>query len=212
LKRGPVIAGLVSAAAIILLVAALILPKASQVRSKQRDMAKARQQEAVLRLRLQQLQADAREAPKDRKQLAKLETALPPTADLPGLIRLLNGIAGQSGVDFMSVAPGQPGSATGGGLSTIPTQISISGGFFAVDQYLFRLEQLPRAAKVTTVQLSSGGGQGLQLTLTVEFYTTDTSAGPGSIPGPTSGGTTSSNGVPTASPSPTPSPSASSQP
>jgi Tfp pilus assembly protein PilO len=209
-KRGPLIAAMVSVGVIVLTVAVLILPKASQVRAKQKEVAQAQQQEAALRLRLQQLQADAKDAPKDRKELAKLQAALPPTADLPGLIRLLNSIAGESGVDFMSVSPSQPSASTAGALSVIPTQISITGGFFAIDQYLFRLEQLTRAAKVTSVQLA-GQGSGLQASLSVEFYTTDTSAGPGSEPGPTTGTSGSSTSglspTPTSSGSPSPSPS-----
>jgi Tfp pilus assembly protein PilO len=210
MKRGPLIAGLLSVVVIIVLVAAVILPKASQVRSKQAEVAMAQQQEATLQLRLQQLQADAKDAPKDRKLLAKLEASLPPTADLPGLIRLLNGIAADSSVDFMSVSPGQPTASAAGGLSVIPTQISITGRFFSVDQYLFRLEQLPRATKVTSVQLATGAWPTLQLSLAVEFYTTDTSAGPGSIPGPTAGGT--GTVVPNPAPAPVPSISASPTP
>jgi hypothetical protein len=52
---------------------------------------------------------------------------------------------------------------------------------------------LPRAAKVTTLAVATSGAatggtttstSNLQLQVTVEFYTTDVSAGPGSIPGP----------------------------
>jgi Tfp pilus assembly protein PilO len=199
MKRGPLVAALVSVAVIILIVAVLILPKAAQVRSKQQEVAKAAEQEGALRLQVEQLAADAKDAPKDRKTLAKLQAAIPPTADLPGLIRLLNSAAAESGVDFAAVAPGQPALTPSGQLSVIPTQITITGGFFAVDQYLFRLESLPRAAKVTTVQVGPGPNQWpqLQLTLTVEFYTTDVSAGPGSIPG-----ASTQPGVPGAVPSP----------
>jgi len=185
MKRGPLVAAIVGVVVIILMVAVLILPKATQVRSKQKEVTQAKQQETTLRLQIQQLQAAAKDAPQDRKRLANLEGAIPPTADLPGLIRLLNGAAGQSGVAFMSVAPGQPTLAPSGAVSVIPTQITIVGGFFALDQYLFRLESLPRAEKVTTVQVSPAGSgwPQLQITLAVEFYTTDTSAGPGSVPG-----------------------------
>jgi Tfp pilus assembly protein PilO len=214
MKRGPLIAALVAVGVIILMVAVLILPKASQVKAKQAEVAAAEQQEASLRLHLQQLQADAKEAPKNRKALAKLQAAVPPTVDLPGLIRLLNTTAAQSGVDFMSVTPGQPTISSSGGVSIIPATINISGGFFAIDQYLFRLESLPRASKVTSIQVAPSGFPQLQLSLSVEFYTTDVSAGPGSAPGPTdqSGLSTaplpgqSPSAVPPASPSPSTSP------
>jgi Tfp pilus assembly protein PilO len=208
-KRGPLLAALVSVAVIILSVAVFILPKAAQVRSKQKEVAQAEQQETVLRLQVEELAADAKEAPKDRKELAKLQAAIPPTADLPGLIRLLNSAAAESAVDFMSVSPGQPTLSPSGQLSVIPAQITVTGGFFAVDQYLFRLESLPRAAKVTNVQVGPGPNQWpqLQITLTVEFYTTDSSAGPGSVPGATVGA-----GVPGVAPFPGPSVSPSASP
>ena len=75
----------------------------------------------------------------------------------------------------------------------------MSGGYFAIDEFLFLLETLQRAAKVTTLAITPGTGgetttttsaSTLQLQMTVEFYTTDTSAGPGSNPGPTEGATT----------------------
>jgi Tfp pilus assembly protein PilO len=217
-KRGPLIAALASVGVIILIVAVLILPKAGQVRSKQREVAEAKQQQSTLQLQVQQLQAAAKDAPKDRKTLAKLQAAIPPTTDLPGLIRLLNSAAGESGVDFMSVSPSQPVASPSGNLSVIGAQITVLGGFFAVDQYLFRLESLPRAAKVTSIQVGPGPDQWpqLQVALTVEFYTTDTNAGPGSVPGattqPGAPGTSAISPIPGASPSPSagsPSPSVS---
>jgi Tfp pilus assembly protein PilO len=213
MKRGPLIAAFASAVVIILMVAVLILPKASQVRAKQRQVTQSEQQGSVLRLQLEQLQAAAKEAPKNRRALAKLQSAIPPTADLPGLLRLLNSAAAQSGVDFMSVSPGQPATSPDGKASIISTQITVVGGFFAVDQYLFRLETLPRAARVNTIQVTPQGWPKLMISLSVEFFTTDTSAGPGSIPGPTQG--TAVPGISAPVPSPaaaSPSPSVSPSP
>jgi Tfp pilus assembly protein PilO len=202
-SRGPLIAGLVAVVVIILAVAVVILPKAAQVRAKQKQVTEAKGQESALRLQVQQLQAYAKEAPKDRKQLAKLQAEIPPTADLPGLIRLLNSAASQSGVDFMSVAPGQPVLSPTGKVSVIPAQITVLGGFFSLDQYLFRLESLPRAAKVVSIQVTPGPQlwPQLQISVAVEFYTTDTNAGPGSIPGGSELGAPG-GGVPAVLPSP----------
>jgi Tfp pilus assembly protein PilO len=214
MKRGPLIAALVSVGVIILMVAVLILPKASQVRAKQAKVAQAEVQEASLRLHLQQLQADAKDAPKDRKELAKVQAKIPPTADLPGLIRLLNAAAAQSGIDFMSISPGQPTLSSAGTASVLSATIAVAGGFFAVDQYLYRLESLPRASKVTSIQVAPSGFPQLQISLTVEFYTTDVSAGPGSVPGATDPSSLSTaplpgqspTAAPSAGPSPTTSP------
>jgi Tfp pilus assembly protein PilO len=124
---------------------------------------------------------------------------VPPTAGLPSLFRLLQGAADRAAVDFFSFTPGTPVPNPTGSYSTIESQITVSGGYLAIDEFLFLLETLKRAAKVTTLAVTpSAGGEGttttstsnLQLQMTVEFYTTDSSAGPGSIPGPTEGVTT----------------------
>ena len=96
---------------------------------------------------------------------------------------LLRAVADKADVDFVSISPGQPTSA--GSYSVVPVQLNVVGGFFAVDQYMYLLETLPRVSKVTTMSISGGpdGLPQLTITLTANFYTTDTSAGPGSIPG-----------------------------
>jgi Tfp pilus assembly protein PilO len=222
-KRGPVIASLAGAAVILLMVVGLILPKAAQVRSKQQDLAAAQAQEASLQTELERLQAAYEGAPEARERLVALDEQIPPTADLPSLIRLINTAALDSEVDFMSIAPGQPLASTIPGLTSVPTTITINGSYFSVDQFLYRLETLTRISRVTTFTLQPEGdltqtGDGLQLVLGTEFYTTDQSAGPGSLPGHSdvsSSGQVSSTLAPTttestAAPEASPSPSASS--
>jgi Tfp pilus assembly protein PilO len=186
-QRGPLVAALVGVVVILLVIVGLILPKASAVRSKQQEVAKAKQDESALQLQLAQLQADAQDAGKERKLLKSLDAEIPPTADLPGLIRLINAASNQAAVDFMAMSPGQPILAPDGRVSLIPTQITVIGQFFAVDQFLFLLETLPRAAKVLSISVAPGpnGVPELQMDLNVQFYTTDISAGPGSIAGAT---------------------------
>ena len=195
-RKPALIAALVGAVLSVVLVVGLITPKAGQVKAKQKDIHEAQQQQASLQAQLEQLQAAAKDAPKDRKKLAVLKAEIPPTADLPGLIRLLNTSADRSGVDFQTIAPGQPTAA--GSYSVIPVQVTVIGGFFAVDQYLYLLETLPRVSKVTAVAIAPGPNGLPQLTvnLTANFYTTDASAGPGSIPG----------GTQPVAPAPTPAP------
>jgi Tfp pilus assembly protein PilO len=186
-RRGPLVAALVGAGLVVLTVVGLVLPKAHQVRERQKEVTKAEEVESGLRVSLQQLQAAAQGADKDLKRLKTLEAEIPPTADLPGLIRLVNDAAERSAVDFMAMAPAPPSAAIGSQLSVIPTQLTVVGGFFAVDQFLFRMETLPRIAKVMSLTVTTSeneeGANKLQVMMTAEFYTTDTSAGPGSVPG-----------------------------
>src|SRR5205823_3134712 len=113
-----------------------------------------------------------------------------------------------AGVDFISIAPQQPVAAPDGSVSTVATQITIDGGFFSLDRFLSLLETLPRAVKVTQIQVGRGAtAGGLSLVISSEFYTTDSSAGPGSIPGPTNAGGSVPVPIPSASASASPSPS-----
>jgi Tfp pilus assembly protein PilO len=198
-RKPAIIAGLVGLVLILGMLVGLISPKASQVRKKQTEVESAQQQQGTLQTQLEQLQAAAKDAPKDRKRLAVLQRQIPPSADLPGIIRLLNNTADKSGVDFMTITPSQPTPA--GPISLVPVQVSIEGGFFAVDQYLYLLEHLSRVSKVTAVAVSAGTGglPNLQVSVTANFFTTDINAGPGAIPG-------GAQGQPAGSPAPAPSP------
>jgi Tfp pilus assembly protein PilO len=197
-RRGPLIVGVIAAALAALVVLILVLPKVSEIGQRREELQEAEDRESALRAQLAQLEEAREQARAVRRRLAELKGQVPPTTDLPGLIRLLQGSADQAAVDFLSVSPGAP-TAVAGQFSFIPTQITVTGGFFSVDDFLFRLETLPRAVKVIAVSVTSGpeGLPQLQISMNTEVYTTDTSAGPGSEPGPSE-----TEATPEASPSP----------
>jgi Tfp pilus assembly protein PilO len=195
-QREPIIAGALVLLVALLAVFLLVLPKMNEVGETEDRLQEAQDQEIDLAAELKGLEDARAAAPETELELATIEALVPPTAGLPSLFRLLQGAADRAAVDFFSFTPGTPVPNPTGSYSTIESQISVSGGYFAIDEFLFLLETLKRAAKVTTLAVTpSTGGEGttttstgnLQLQITVEFYTTDSSAGPGSIPGPTEG-------------------------
>ena len=204
-RKETLIVGAVGVVLAILMVLVLIKPKANAVHAKQAEVVTAQAQQQSLLTTLAQLKADEKDAPADRKLLAGLRAKIPPTADLPGLIRLLNKAADQANVDFLTITPGTPSTSQDGQVSIIPVQLMVTGGFFSIDQYLFQLESLPRISTVTNVSLNGGttGTTQLQASLTVNFFTTDLAAGPGSNPAP--GSTIGSSASPTPSANPSPS-------
>jgi Tfp pilus assembly protein PilO len=192
-RRAPIIAGVIAAAVALLAVFLLVLPKMGDVTTAEEELQTAEDQEVALAAQFDALQEAQAAAPKTEQEIAAIDAQVPPTADLPSLFRLLQGAADRSAVDFFSFTPGTPAPSAGGTYSSIASQVTVSGGYFSIDEFLFLLETLPRAAKVTTLAVTpSGAASGeittstgtLQLLVTVEFYTTDLSAGPGSIPGP----------------------------
>ena len=198
-RRAPIIAGAIVLLVALLAVFPLVLPKMSEVGETEDRLQETQDEEINLAAQLNALEDAQAAAPETELEIAAIDAQVPQTADLPRLFRQLQGAADRAAVDFFSFTPGTPVPNLTGSYSTIASQITVSGGYFAIDQFLFLLETLQRAAKVTTLAVTpSDGGEGttttstsnLQLQITVEFYTTDSSAGPGSIPGPTEGVTT----------------------
>jgi Tfp pilus assembly protein PilO len=194
-RRAPIIAGAIVLLVALLAVFLLVLPKMSEVGETEDQLQEAEDQEINLAAQLNALEDAQAAAPETELEIAAIDAQVPQTADLPRLFRQLQGAADRAAVDFFSFTPGTPVPNLTGSYSTIASQITVSGGYFAIDQFLFLLETLQRAAKVTSLAVTPSAGtttstSTLQLQITVEFYTTDSSAGPGSIPGPTEGVTT----------------------
>ena len=193
-RRAPLYAGLAVAGVAILMVLLLVLPKMSQVSTAQNELDQAQSDQQTLESRKSALEDAKAAAPQARKTIAEVHKRIPPTADEPGLILLLQNAAISAGIDVLSLSPGTPVLDTTSGLSKITVGVSATGTYFDVTDFMYQIETLPRAAIVTNLSLAPGetsqtGVPLLTLTASIQTYTTDTSAGPGSEPGPASGGT-----------------------
>ncbi|MCA1726155.1 MAG: type 4a pilus biogenesis protein PilO [Actinobacteria bacterium] len=234
-RRAPILAAVGMVLLILIVVFLAILPKVREVGERREELKAAQQDEQFLLAELDRLRAARAQLPEVRRRLAKFNQKVPATADLPGMIRLVQNAADASNLEFFSIAPATPevlGSALPAApvaspspapspvdtapppivstpdASIVPAEVVIIGGFFQVDQFLFRLETLPRAAKVISVSAGPGPnateilGQ-LQVTLSVQFFTTDPNAGPGAAletaPPPAPAGTTPAPASPTPS-------------
>ncbi len=205
-KRAPLFAGIAAAAAVVLVGFFLVLPKMGQVKDANAALAEAQGQQATLGAQLAALQAAQAEAPANRETIRKVQQAIPPTVDQQGFMLLMQNAAVESGVDVVTITPTNPIFDPATGLSTVANAISTTGSYFALTEFLFKVETLPRAAKTTAVSISPSPSESnsslLTLTASVDIYTSDESAGPGSSPGPTSAaGATTATTAPT-SPSP----------
>jgi Tfp pilus assembly protein PilO len=165
----------------VLAVVFLVLPKMSDIGEAEDRLEQASDQEFALQAELSRLQESAENAARLRSELARARRAVPPVADLPGLINELQDAADVAGVDFFSIAPGAPVVAVGAAATEITTQIQVIGGFFPVDSFLAQLETLPRSSKVVSITVAEGPDNAPQIDvqLSVLFYTTDLEAGPG---------------------------------
>lgn len=207
-RRAPLFAAIGSVVLIILVLVAVVLPRMSAVGKAREELEAARTEQSGLEIQLNTLEGIRRRSPEIERQLAKNQTLIPPQADKPGLVRLVQLVADKTGVDLLSMEPGTPTTSATGDFSIISIQITVDGTFFQIDQFLFQLETLPRAIKVMNIDLTATAWPTLEAVITAESYTTDVSAGPGSTPGhQESGGLTAVPGTTGVSPAPGASPS-----
>lgn len=188
--RQPAVVGAGLALLTFIVLVVMVMPKMSAVGKQRKDLETAQQTGQQLATQVAELRSAKKQASSVEQKLHELQLAIPDVAALPRLIRQVQHIADVSAVDFVQVSPGTPSPT--GSYSTIPTQISTTGSYFAVTEFLYDLENLPRAVKVTNITVGPGptGLPQLALNLTAEVYTSDTSSGPGSKPGPSSTGST----------------------
>ncbi len=189
-RRAPIIAAAAAVALAVLMVFFLVLPKLKQVSDARTQLAEQRARQSTLESQLSALQDAKNAAPNSQATIDRVDREIPPTADLPGLIRLLQTASTSSGVDLTTITPAAPVFDATSGLSTISVSVSAAGSYFALTEYMYKIETLPRAAKVLSVSIAPGAStdastaSALTLTATLDMFTADTSAGPGSTPGP----------------------------
>ncbi|HEV3504558.1 MAG TPA: type 4a pilus biogenesis protein PilO, partial [Actinomycetes bacterium] len=101
---------------------------------------------------------------RSKASLAKAE--FPATPALPALVDALQDAASLSGVDLGTVAPSTPKASTASPLlAEITTTVNVSGGYFEIQDFLVRLENLvkgtdpgriePRSVLIESVNLNS---------------------------------------------------------
>jgi Tfp pilus assembly protein PilO len=191
--RGRILVAAGIVALIVLLLLFLVFPKLHEVSEAKDELAAAKSQQTVLEAQVKALEVAKSGAPEARATIASVDHLVPETADEPGIINLLNNAAISAGIEVVSLSPATPTFDPAIGLSTIPVAVSATGTYFDIADYLYEIETLPRAAKTTALSLSPSGTETgvptLTATMTVNLYTSDTSAGPLSAPGATTGAT-----------------------
>ncbi len=194
-QRAPLFAIVGAVVLAVLLIVFLVLPEMGKVSKAKEDLAAAQAKEQTLTVQRNALEDTKANAAENRKIIEQAHQQIPPTADEGGLFLLINKAALDSGFPIVNMSPSTPTFDDATGLSTIVLQVSAVGTYSDVTAFTYRIETLPRAAKMTALSLSpsaapssTGISPTLTMTATIEAYTSDTSAGPGSEPGPTEAG------------------------
>jgi Tfp pilus assembly protein PilO len=192
--RAPIFAAAGAVVISILLVVLLVLPKIGQVSTAKEELATAKSEQQTLETQKAALEDTKAQAPENHRIIDDVHEKIPPTADEAGLLLLINHAALDSGLDLTTLSPSTPAFDDTTGLSTIVLAMSSVGTYNEITAFSYRIETLPRAAKITSIALAPAGStdlsgnQVLTVTVQIEAFTSDTSAGPGSTPGPTEAG------------------------
>jgi hypothetical protein len=126
----------------------------------------------------------------------RLATAMPDSADMPGIILQLSQVAQESGIQFTSITP-SPVPTHGTGYETMKIDLSFSGNFYGLSDFLYRLRnlvgvrggELKATGRLFAVEkLSFGEGKPafpqINAALTLDAFVYGTVALPGAAPVP----------------------------
>jgi len=176
-RHKPVAVAVAAAVGALLWYVALFGPERSERGRLGAQVTAAARQEGELQATRVRLRGLAAGRGSEQAQLERLRRLVPPQPDVAGFILAANDAAVRSGVDWVSVAPTAAVAGAGAGApSAIGVAIAVNGEFFALVDYLRRLEGLGRLVVVDSLQLSPGpqGGGPLRLsaTLSARIFTT----------------------------------------
>jgi Pilus assembly protein, PilO len=164
----------VAAMMLVLVAGAMLLVRPQrEATSLARDEERAAQRESrTLHDQIRALEALQANEATLREQARKALAEFPATPALPSLVNALQDLADKAGVDLASVAPSTPKpSSLHPQLVEIATQLTVNGGYFEIQDFLTRLEDLvkgadtasrvpPRSLLINSVSLSASGGSG----------------------------------------------------
>jgi Tfp pilus assembly protein PilO len=123
---------------------------------------------------LEALKADAAEL-RAKAELAKSE--FPSTPNLPALVDALQDAAGQSGVDLIAITPAAPKASTvQPELAEIATGVNVRGGYFQIQDFLSRVENLVKGADPARVPPRSVLVQSVSVSSSTDSATGDSAA------------------------------------
>jgi Pilus assembly protein, PilO len=166
----------------------LIRPKGSQAAAAKADEAAAVTEAESLRGQIAALEQARAGAGRLRARAREARDLFPGKPDLPDLTNALQKVADQAGVNLLSIQPTPPAASPATpGLAAVATTVTVGGGFFEIEDFLARLENLvkspdptsripPRSVLVRSVSLASGGAEGGGGTGTSGGATTGTAA------------------------------------
>jgi type IV pilus assembly protein PilO len=199
----------------------VLSPLRGDIASTNTSIEAERKNLAGVKAELRVAQDNRQKGPMNQARLLELAKMVPDSEEIPSLLLQIQDLADQSGIEFISITPGEPVEA--GAFRIIPLQLEFSGTYFDLSDFVYRAEQMAAgpgrllAVKALALRLASEATTGsgaapsqspvLGVSMTLYAFETAVSAAatpattPGATPPATSAGTASSETAPTANPS-----------
>jgi Tfp pilus assembly protein PilO len=167
--RGKEVYIIAAVVAVVLIVAWYFL-LLSPTRSKSSDLStqitSAQTQLDSAKANVARLETYEKTAPQSRAEIVRLGKMLPASEGIPSLILELTKTASASGVDLLSITRGSSQAGSPFGIQIV--QLSVSGRFFDVEDFLYRMESYVafryaefraegRLLEVTQLTMTGGG-------------------------------------------------------
>ena len=151
---------------------ALWSPQGDNLDEAKADRAASEQRASELTARLTRLKTLEANADVLERDRALLASAIPTADQLDTFLLQVNDRAANAGVDFVSIAPQQPGAAGAApgaavaGPTPVGLQIQVTGDYFAILRFLEQLRDGERLVTVENFSLSKGG-EGNQMSASI---------------------------------------------
>jgi Tfp pilus assembly protein PilO len=148
-------------------------PKSAEIEELEVEIESVLTQQATTEQRIRALEEVRQRAPEIEADLATVEAIVPREVGLPSALRLLQLAADDSGVTLNTVSPGRPTAVGDQGLASISLNLSLSGSYFQVVDFLRRVgdpEITPRAILFSSVSMAPEDYPQLNITVSGQMF------------------------------------------
>jgi Tfp pilus assembly protein PilO len=139
-------------------------PIRDDIKTTEKEIEEQRAQLSVAKATLAQAETTRAEGKRNQARLLELAKMVPPAPELPSLLLQIQDLADQSGIDFISISPGEPSQPQGLDYMIMPLELQFSGTFFDVSDFVYRAEQMVagpgRLLAIKSINLTGETGTG----------------------------------------------------
>ncbi|MGH8875184.1 MAG: type 4a pilus biogenesis protein PilO [Acidimicrobiia bacterium] len=150
-------------------------PASERIAIAEEELAAAEQQEVQLRAQLAQLRRVEENQFAYLTVVGALEAAVPPTPQLDVLIEDLKALSDDSGMEWKSMANGDPTEVEDTDYFQVPVSITLEGQYFELLGYLYGIADLSRVIVIESVAVTPAQEEGftvLTVTIAGRVFTT----------------------------------------